>query len=80
MTEQQPNMVDFFGLAFVNMILNPIPCMDILGKFDSEIQTKMLENSLSDTELKKLAEMKGETIESIKNAVKECKTLFNINN
>lgn len=60
------------------MLFTPIPCMNILGKFDSETQIKMLDNSLSDNELKELAESRGETIESIKNAVKECKYLFNI--
>lgn len=61
-----------------SMLHTPIPRMNILGKFDSETQIKMLDNSLSDNELKELAESKGETIESIKNAVKECKYLFNI--
>lgn len=52
--------------------------MNILGKYDSETQIKMLDNSLSDNELKELAESKGETVESVKNAIKECKYLFNI--
>lgn len=38
----------------------------------------MLDNSISDNEIKKLAESKDETVESIKRAVKECKYLFNI--
>lgn len=72
------NISDVTSLIFLGMLFTPIPCMDILGKFDSEIQIKMLENSLSDNELKELAESKGETVESVKNAVKECKYLFNI--
>ena len=52
--------------------------MHILGKFDSETQIKMLWNSLSDNELKELAESKGETVETVKKAVKEYKYLFNI--
>lgn len=82
-TEQQPlnipsNIENIISLAFLGMLLTPIPCMDVLGKFESKTQIKMLENSLSDNELKELAESRGETIESIKNAVKECKYLFNI--
>lgn len=73
-------MQNIFGLSILGMLLTPILCMDILGKYDSEIQIKMLENSLSDNELKELAESRGETVESVKNAVKECKYLFNINN
>lgn len=82
MTRKKNNIDEsnIISLAFLGMILTPIPCMDVLGKFESEIQFKMLENSLSDTELKELAEMKEETVESVKNAVKECKYLFNINN
>jgi hypothetical protein len=74
------DVFNLFSLAFLEMILTPIPCMDVLGKFDSDTQIKMLENSISDNELKELAESRGETVESIKNAVKECKYLFNINN
>lgn len=71
---------NLLSLAFLGMILTPIPCMDVLGKFESDTQIKMLENSISDNELKELAESRGETVESIKNAITECKTLFNINN
>lgn len=63
-----------------SMLRTPIPRMNILGKYDSDTQIKMLDNSLSDNELKELAESRGETVESVKNAVKECKYLFNINN
>jgi len=73
-------MQNIFGLSILGMLLTPIPCMDILGKYDSDTQIKMLDNSLSDNELKELAESRGETVESVKNAVKECKYLFNINN
>lgn len=73
-------MQNIFGLSILGMLLTPILSMDILGKYDSETQIKMLENSLSDNELKELAESRGETVESVKNAVKECKYLFNINN
>lgn len=52
--------------------------MDILGKFDSETLIKMLDNSLSDNELKELAESKGENLETVKKAVEEYKYLFNI--
>lgn len=62
---------------YVCTLFTSIPCMYILGKFDSETQIKMLDNSLSDNELKELAESRGETVESVKNAVKECKYLFN---
>lgn len=72
------NMADIISIAFLGMLLTPIHCLDILGKFDRETQIKMLENSLSDNELKELAESKGETVESVKNAVKQCKYLFNI--
>lgn len=68
------------NLPFLGMLLTPISYMNILGKFDSDTQIKMLENSLSDNELKELAESKGETVESVKKAVKECKYLFNIDN
>lgn len=60
------------------MLRTPIPRMNILGKYDSETQIKMLDNSLSDNELKELAESKGETVESVKKAVEECKYLFSI--
>lgn len=73
-------MQNIFGLSILGMLLTPILCMDILGKYDSETQIKMLDNSLSDNELKELAESRGETVESVKKAVKECKYLFNINN
>lgn len=72
------NSTDIISLAFLGMLLTPIPCLDVLGRFDSDTQLKMLGNSLSDNELKELAESKGETFESLKNAVKECKYLFNI--
>ena len=72
------NISDFFSLAFLEMLLNPIPCADVLGKFDSETQIKMLDNSLSDNEIKELAESKGETVESLKQAIKEFKYIFNI--
>jgi hypothetical protein len=44
--------------------------MDIFCKYDSETQIKMLENSLSDNELKELAESQGETIENVKKQLK----------
>lgn len=72
------NSTDIISLTFLGMLLTPIPCMNILGKYDSDTKIKMLDNSLSDTELKELAESKGETIESVKNVVEECKYLFNI--
>ena len=82
-TTQQPlnipsNISGVTSLIFLGMLFMSIPCMDILGKFDSDTQIKMLGNSLSDNELKELAESKEETYESVKNAVKECKYLFNI--
>jgi hypothetical protein len=72
------NISDFFSLAFLGMLLNPIPCADIMCKFDSDTQIKMLENSLSDNELKELAESRGETVETVKKAVEEYKYLFNL--
>lgn len=79
-TSLPSNIENIISLAFLGMLFTPIPCMNILGKYDSETQIKMLDNSLSDNELKELAESRGETVESVKNAVKECKYLFNINN
>ena len=52
--EDFDNKSNLAFLAFLGMLLSPIPCMNILGKFDSETQIKMLENSLSDNELKEL--------------------------
>lgn len=76
--EESNKISKLLTVSIQSMLHTPIPCMNILGKFDRETQIKMLENSLSDNELKELAESKGETVESVKNAVKECKYLFNI--
>lgn len=50
--EDFDNKSNLAYLAFLGMLLTPIPRMNILGKYDSETQIKMLENSLSDNELK----------------------------
>jgi hypothetical protein len=76
--EESNKISKLLTVSVQSMLHTPIPCMNILGKFDRETQIKMLENSLSDNELKELAESRGETVETVKKAVEEYKYLFNL--